>query len=102
MATWKRSTLPGGSYEIREMLVPVFLKGQCVYQNPSTMEIREYCQKELNTLWDETRRLVNPQEVFVDLSKPLYDLKQKLLNTDIDAEMVRSENIYYFIVRPAL
>ena len=32
MATWKRSTLPGGSYEIREMLVPVFLKGQCVYQ----------------------------------------------------------------------
>ena len=81
MATWKRSTLPGGSYEIREMLVPVFLKGQCVYQNPSTMEIREYCQKELNTLWDETRRLVNPQEVFVDLSKPLYDLKQKLLNS---------------------
>ena len=81
MATWKRSTLPGGSYEIREMLVPVFLKGQCVYQNPSTMEIREYCQKELNTLWDETRRLVNPQEVFVDLSKPLYDLKHKLLNS---------------------
>lgn len=81
MATWKRSTLPGGSYEIREMLVPVFLKGQCVYQNPSTMEIREYCQKELNTLWDETRRLVNPQEVFVDLSKPLYHLKQKLLNS---------------------
>ena len=81
MATWKRSTLPGGSYEIREMLVPVFLKGQCVYQNPSTMEIREYCRKELNTLWDETRRLVNPQEVFVDLSKPLYDLKQKLLNS---------------------
>ncbi len=80
MATWKRSLLPGGSYTIREMLVPVFLKGQCVYQTPSTMDIRGYCQKELDTLWDETRRLVNPQEVYVDLSKPLYDLKQKLLN----------------------
>ncbi len=26
MATWKRSLLPGGSYTIREMLVPVFFE----------------------------------------------------------------------------
>lgn len=80
MATWKRSILPAGSYKIREMLVPIFIKGQCVYQSPETMEIRNYCAAELATLWDETRRLVNPQEVHVDLSQPLYDLKQKLLN----------------------
>ncbi len=79
MATWKRLTLPGGSYTIREMLVPVFVKGQCVYQTPPTMEIRDYCQRELDTLWDETRRLVNPQEVIVDLSEKLYDMKQNLL-----------------------
>ena len=79
-ATWKRSVLAGGTYRVREMLVPVFLKGQCVYNTPSTMEIRKYCESELDTLWDETRRLVNPQEVHVDLSQPLYDLKQNLLN----------------------
>lgn len=78
--TWKRSTLEAGTYTLREILIPVFQKGQCVYQSPSTMEIREYCKTELNTLWDETRRLVNPQEVYVDLSKPLYDLKLSLLN----------------------
>ena len=44
------------------------------------MEIREYCAKELNTLWDESRRIVNPQEVHVDLSSKLWELKNKLLD----------------------
>lgn len=78
--TWKRSTIPGGSYEMKEILIPVFKKGQCVYESPKTMDIRAFCQEELSLLWDETRRLVNPQEVFVDLSRPLYDLKMNLLN----------------------
>ncbi len=79
--TWKRSTLSGGSYTMEEILVPVFKKGQCVYESPKTMDIRSFCQRELSLLWDETRRLINPQEVYVDLSKPLYDLKMSLLNT---------------------
>ncbi len=78
--TWKRSKLPAGSYSIREILIPVFQKGQCVYESPKTMDIREYCKQELDTLWEESKRLVNPQIVYVDLSKPLYDLKNKLLN----------------------
>ena len=35
------------------------------------MEIRDICMRELDTLWDETRRLVNPHLVYVDLSKIL-------------------------------
>ena len=77
---WKKTRLAGGSYTLRELLVPVFLKGECVYTSPKTMEIREYCQKELDTLWEETRRLVNPHEVYVDLSLKLYDTKIDLLN----------------------
>ena len=79
-STWKRSLLEAGTYTVREILVPVFIKGQCVYESPKTMDIRDYCAGELNTLWDETRRLVNPQEVYVDLSQDLYDLKLRLLN----------------------
>ena len=44
------------------------------------MDIRDYCAGELETLWDESRRLVNPQEVYVDLSKPLWELKNELLD----------------------
>ena len=80
ISTWKKTWLKGGTYTIRELLVPVFIQGKCVYESPSVMEIRDYCQKELDTLWDESRRLVNPQEVYVDLSKPLWDLKNSLLD----------------------
>ena len=44
------------------------------------MDIRSYCLKEQDTLWDETRRLFNPHQVHVDLSKRLYDTKMKLLD----------------------
>lgn len=78
--TWKRSIIKGGTYDIEEILIPIFKNGQCIYESPKTMDIRTFCQKELDLLWDESRRLVNPQEVYVDLSKPLYDLKMNLLN----------------------
>lgn len=77
---WKKTRLEGGTYTLRELLVPVFKNGECCYNSPSVMEIRDICQKELNTLWDETRRLVNPHKVYVDLSKKLYDMKIKLLD----------------------
>ncbi|MDR3239228.1 MAG: nicotinate phosphoribosyltransferase [Clostridiales bacterium] len=80
-ATWKRMTLPGGSYEIRNLLTPIFISGECVYQSPSVMEIQAYCKRELNTLWDEHKRLVNPQIGYVDLSQKLYDLKQNMIRT---------------------
>ena len=80
ISTWKKTWLDGGSYTVRELLVPVFKDGQCVYTSPAVMDIRDYCSSELTTLWDESRRLVNPQEVYVDLSQPLWDLKNTLLD----------------------
>ena len=43
------------------------------------MELQAYCRREQETLWDESRRFVNPQKVYVDLSQKLYDLKKNLL-----------------------
>jgi len=81
LATWKKTYLEAGSYTLRELLVPIFKNGKCVYQSPSVMEIRDYCKKEQETLWDEARRLVNPHNVYVDLSQKLYQLKTNLLNS---------------------
>ena len=64
---------------MRELLVPVFKNGECVYESPSVMEIREICTKEKETIWDETKRFVNPAEIHVDLSSKLYALKEELL-----------------------
>lgn len=81
MATWKKTYLEPGSYTMKEILVPIFLKGECVYTSPSVMEIRKICEQELNTLWEETRRLINPHEMYVDLSNALYQLKTGLLDS---------------------
>ena len=77
---WKKTRLPGGSYTLRELMVPVFKQGECCYTSPKVMEIRDICQRELDTLWPETRRLINPHQVYVDLSQKLYDMKIQLLN----------------------
>ena len=78
--TWKKTYLDPDTYTMREILVPVFQNGQCVYQSPKVMDIQQYCREELETLWPETRRLVNPHKVYVDLSLPLYTLKNELLD----------------------
>ena len=78
-ATWKTMTLKPGTYTLRELLVPVFINGERVYSSPSTLDIREYASKELNTLWEEHRRLENPHEVPVDLSETLFLLREKMI-----------------------
>lgn len=79
--TWKKTLLKSGTYTIRELMIPIFLDGKCVYNSPKVMDIRAYCMQELDTLWDETRRLVNPHKVHVDLSNELYQIKKQLLDS---------------------
>ena len=79
LETWKKTKIHANTYTLRELLVPVFKGGECVYTSPSVMEIRDICTKEKDTLWDETKRLVNPHEVYVDLSDKLYKIKSELL-----------------------
>ena len=78
--TWKKTLLPSHTYYTKELLVPVFKNGNCVYKSPSVMEIREYCKEEMDTLWEESRRLEYPHRTHVDLSQKLWDLKNNLLN----------------------
>lgn len=78
--TWKKTKLKAGTYTLREILVPIFKSGKCVYESPKVMDIRKYCMEELDTLWDETKRLVNPHQMYVDLSKKLYKIKTELLD----------------------
>ena len=78
--TWKKTHLAPDSYTIRELMVPIFLNGACVYQSPKVMDIRDYCKQELNTLWVESLRLEYPHRTHVDLSLPLWNMKNELLS----------------------
>jgi len=67
------------NFYARKLLVKIFDQGKQIYQSPNIHEIRKYCKEQIDTLWDEVKRFENPHEYFVDLSKPLWDIKQKLL-----------------------
>lgn len=75
---WKKTHL--SKFKTKELLIPVFIDGKQVYESPSVSEIQEYCKADLNTFWDEYRRLVYPHLYKVDLSDGLYELKQKMIN----------------------
>ena len=77
---WKKTKLEAGEFELRELMIPLFKDGECVYDFPKTMDIRKKCLEEQDTLWEESRRLVNPHQIYVDLSRKLYDTKLRLLD----------------------
>lgn len=82
--TWKKTLLTPGSYSIRELPIQIFDKGRCVYHSPKVMDIRAKLRQELDTFWDEAKRLVNPNKAHIDLSQPLFEMKRQLLD-DRDA-----------------
>ena len=77
-AVWKRTKIR--DYYVRDLRVQLFDKGRCVYESPSVDEIKDYCQQQMETLWDETLRFENPQTYYVDLSQKLWDTKNQLLS----------------------
>ena len=75
--TWKKKEFT--NYYLRELLMPIFKNGECVYSSPRISDIREYCLREVDTLWDEVKRFENPHNYYVDLSEKLWNIKRELL-----------------------
>lgn len=67
-------------FTVRELLQPIFIDGRQVYTSPSVMQMQAYCKEELATLYEETKRTLNPNIYKVDISDKLYDLKQSLIH----------------------
>jgi len=75
--TWKRKTVI--NFEAKRMLVQIFDKGKCVYISPELKSIRQHCEEQIATLWEEVLRFENPHNYYVDLSPALWKMKQELL-----------------------
>lgn len=75
--TWKRKEIE--NFVTRKLLVPIFKGGKKVYEEPSLKELRDYCLRQTDTLWDEVKRFENPHKYYVDLSKNLWAERNSLI-----------------------
>lgn len=78
VSPWKKKVLK--DYYVKQLQIKIFENGNCIYNSPSLKDIAKYSKEDLNSFWDEIKRLDNPHKYFVDLSKNLWNLKQELLN----------------------
>ena len=65
------------NFEAKELHQLVIDQGEVVYENPELMDIRKYAKDNLNLLWDEYKRSLNPEEYPVDLSQKCWDNKMR-------------------------
>lgn len=75
--TWKKTTYT--DYTLRELLVPVISGGKVVYSLPTLKQIAEYARAEMESFWDEYRRIDKPHIYKVDLSDGLFNLKTSMI-----------------------
>lgn len=76
-APWKQKRIH--NYTAKELQVPIFEKGKLVYEVPTTEQVKEYCRQQMDTLWDEVKRLRYPHRYYVDYSMKLFELKNELI-----------------------
>lgn len=66
-------------FETRELHHTIFEQGKLVYQLPALQNIREFVQENLDILWEEYKRTLNPAEYPVNLSQECWENKMKLI-----------------------
>ncbi|ARK29630.1 Nicotinate phosphoribosyltransferase pncB2 [Halalkalibacter krulwichiae] len=74
------------NFEARELLTNVFVDGELVYKNPDIFAIQQFALENLNVLWEEYQRTLNPEEYPVDLSQKCWDNKMDIIH-EIKAEL---------------
>lgn len=61
------------------LLKEIFVDGQLVYELPELDQIKNHAQENLGALWEEYKRILNPEAYPVDLSQKAYDNKLKII-----------------------
>ena len=68
------------SFDAVPLLVDIFKDGKLIYNLPSLTEIQDYARKEFDKLWDEYKRVLNPQHYPVDLARDVWQDKMDLID----------------------
>ena len=78
------------NFEARDLHHNIFVNGKLVYEIPNIKDVRNFCHNNLNYLWDEYKRSLNPAEYPVDLSPKCWENKRR--NIEIVSNKVNENN----------
>ncbi|MWV42870.1 nicotinate phosphoribosyltransferase [Paenibacillus sp. HJL G12] len=67
-------------FEAKELHHTILEHGELVYQLPSLQDIQAFVRENLEVLWDEYKRLLNPAEYPVNLSQRCWDNKMERID----------------------
>lgn len=81
-AKWRKKYLKAGKYTCEEMLKPVMRNGEAE-PLPTLKETIAYANEQMETLWPEYKRLMNPNIMKVNLSDKLQALKTQIIEDDL-------------------
>ncbi|MCG3089803.1 nicotinate phosphoribosyltransferase [Sporosarcina cyprini] len=65
------------NFEAVNLHTKVMEKGNVIYTNPTLQEMQKYAHANLDLLWEEYKRSLNPEEYPVDLSQKCWDNKMR-------------------------
>ena len=67
-------------FNLVELQKEIFKDGELVYENPELKEKKKYCNEQMEKLYPEVRRELNPHEYRVSGTKEYVDDKENLIN----------------------
>ncbi len=87
---WKKQVIT--DYTVKELQTQIYKDGKLVYDMPTFKETREYCKKQMATLYPEVKRNEKPHQYYVDLTDKLRKLKTSMI-ADIAEENAKVKKI---------
>ena len=73
----KQTTI--NDFDLVELQKPIFENGELVYDDPDLLIKHNYCNEQMNTLYPEVKRPVNPTEYYVDGTEDYVNFKNDLI-----------------------
>ena len=67
------------NFELVKLQKTIFINGELVYDDPSIMEKREYCNKQMATIYPEVKRIEKPHGYYVDGTEDYVNFKNEMI-----------------------
>ena len=67
------------NFELVRLQKPIFVNGELVYDDPSIMEKRDYCNKQMATIYPEVKRIEKPHGYYVDGTEGYVKFKNEMI-----------------------